>query len=458
MSPQPASSPSEPGPALVPRREAYLFWLRLGLISFGGPAGQIAIMQRELVERRRWISQQRFMHALNYCMLLPGPEAQQLATYLGWLMHRTAGGLVAGVLFILPSLLLLVGLSYLYMAHGQQPLAAAVLYGLKPAVAAIVLHAVYRLGARCLEHPARRPLPWLLAVGAFVALTVLNLPFPWLILAALLLGWGAVRLAPRVLGELPAQGVAERAGQAATALIDDHTPSPDHALPRTVRLLSVLAAGLALWMLPMLALLAVWGWQGTLTQMATFFTRAALLTFGGAYAVLPYVQQAAVEHYQWLTTAQMMDGLALGESTPGPLIMVVAFVAFVGGWGQQVLGPDGLFAGAALAAVVATWFTFLPSFIFILAGGPWVEATRGWAALSTALRAVTCTVIGVMASLGWTFFQAVVFPAPQGRFDAIALALLALALWLLLRRNWGVVRTLLLSAALGVLVLNNGVI
>lgn len=259
MSPQPASSPSEPGPALVPRREAYLFWLRLGLISFGGPAGQIAIMQRELVERRRWISQQRFMHALNYCMLLPGPEAQQLATYLGWLMHRTAGGLVAGVLFILPSLLLLVGLSYLYMAHGQQPLAAAVLYGLKPAVAAVVLHAVYRLGARCLEHPARRPLPWLLAVGAFVALTVLNLPFPWLILAALLLGWGAVRLAPRVLGELPAQGVAERAGQAATALIDDHTPSPDHALPRTVRLLSVLAAGLALWMLPMLALLAVWG-------------------------------------------------------------------------------------------------------------------------------------------------------------------------------------------------------
>jgi len=443
-----------PPPALaeqVPRRQAFLFWLRLGFISFGGPAGQIAIMQRELVEQRRWISQQRFMHALSYCMLLPGPEAQQLATYLGWLMHRTLGGVVAGVLFILPSLVLLLLLSGLYMLYGQHPAAAGVLYGLKPAVAALVLHALYRLGRRCLEPVHRRPLPWLLALSAFVTLAVFDGPFPALVLLALGLGWAASRWAPHALGSDEPPSLA--GAQADRALIDDHSPLPDHAQPERRRLLWVLAAGLLLWALPMLLLLALWGWHATLTQMAAFFTRAALLTFGGAYAVLPYVQQVAVEH-QWLTTAQMMDGLALGETTPGPLIMVVAFVAFVGAWGQQILGPDALLAAGVLAACVATWFTFLPSFVFILAGGPWVEASRGRAVYALPLRAVTCAVIGVIASLGWTFLQAVIWPASQASADVLALALVLLALWLLGARRWGVPPVLALLALLGSIVVN----
>jgi chromate transporter len=443
-----------PPPALaeqVPRRQAFLFWLRLGFISFGGPAGQIAIMQRELVEQRRWISQQRFMHALSYCMLLPGPEAQQLATYLGWLMHRTLGGVVAGVLFILPSLVLLLLLSGLYMLYGQHPAAAGVLYGLKPAVAALVLHALYRLGRRCLEPVHRRPLPWLLALSAFVTLAVFDGPFPALVLLALGLGWAASRWAPHALGSDEPPSLA--GAQADRALIDDHSPLPDHAQPERRRLLWVLAAGLLLWALPMLLLLALWGWHATLTQMAAFFTRAALLTFGGAYAVLPYVQQVAVEH-QWLTTAQMMDGLALGETTPGPLIMVVAFVAFVGAWGQQILGPDALLAAGVLAACVATWFTFLPSFVFILAGGPWVEASRGRAVYALPLRAVTCAVIGVIASLGWTFLQAVIWPASQASADVLALALVLLALWLLGVRRWGVPPVLALLALLGSIVVN----
>jgi chromate transporter len=443
-----------PPPALaeqVPRRQAFLFWLRLGFISFGGPAGQIAIMQRELVEQRRWISQQRFMHALSYCMLLPGPEAQQLATYLGWLMHRTLGGVVAGVLFILPSLVLLLLLSGLYMLYGQHPAAAGVLYGLKPAVAALVLHALYRLGRRCLEPVHRRPLPWLLALSAFVTLAVFDGPFPALVLLALGLGWAASRWAPHALGSDEPPSLA--GAQADRALIDDHSPLPDHAQPERRRLLWVLAAGLLLWALPMLLLFALWGWHATLTQMAAFFTRAALLTFGGAYAVLPYVQQVAVEH-QWLTTAQMMDGLALGETTPGPLIMVVAFVAFVGAWGQQILGPDALLAAGVLAACVATWFTFLPSFVFILAGGPWVEASRGRPVYALPLRAVTCAVIGVIASLGWTFLQAVIWPASQPSADVLALALVLLALWLLGVRRWGVPSVLALMALLGSIVVN----
>jgi chromate transporter len=443
---------STPSPAApVPFRQALQFWFWLGCVSFGGPAGQIALMHTELVERRRWISEKRYLHALQYCMLLPGPEAQQLATYLGWLMHRTLGGVVAGVLFILPSLVLLLLLSGLYMLYGQHPAAAGVLYGLKPAVAALVLHALYRLGRRCLEPVHRRPLPWLLALSAFVTLAVFDGPFPALVLLALGLGWAASRWAPHALGSDEPPSLA--GAQADRALIDDHSPLPDHAQPERRRLLWVLAAGLLLWALPMLLLLALWGWHATLTQMAAFFTRAALLTFGGAYAVLPYVQQVAVEH-QWLTTAQMMDGLALGETTPGPLIMVVAFVAFVGAWGQQILGPDALLAAGVLAACVATWFTFLPSFVFILAGGPWVEASRGRAVYALPLRAVTCAVIGVIASLGWTFLQAVIWPASQASADVLALALVLLALWLLGVRRWGVPPVLALLALLGSIVVN----
>jgi chromate transporter len=334
-------------PTPVSCGEALRFWLRLGFISFGGPAGQIALMHRELVEQRHWISERRFLHALNYCMLLPGPEAQQLDTYIGWLMHRTWGGIVAGALFVLPSLFLLTGLNWAYVAFGNLPWVAGLFYGIKPAVAAIVLQAVHRIGSKTLKTPARAPVLWAIALLSLIAIAVLRIPFPWVVAGAALTGWIGSRLAP-----------AQFAG------------GGGHA------------AGKAL---------------GQLAQMGWFFTKAALLTFGGTYAVLPYVYQGAVEHLHWLTGLQMIDGLALGETTPGPLIMVVAFVGFLGGWTQQVLGPDRLFLGAALAATVVTWFTFLPSFIFILAGGPLVESTHGKAHFTAPLVAITAAVVGVIS-------------------------------------------------------------
>ena len=436
-------------------REAFKFWLQLGFISFGGPAGQIAIMHRELVEKRRWISEKRFLHALNFCMLLPGPEAQQLATYLGWLMHKTRGGLLAGTLFVLPSLMLLISLSWVYMAFGQLPLVAGIFYGIKPAVAAIVLHALHRMATKSLGNPRITPIPWALAAMSFIAILVLKLPFPVIVLGALLLGSLLARFAPALLARGAGGGQASDSSMThKPALIDDDTPTPAHAVFRSSRLAFVLAAGAALWLLPMAALLLANGWSGTLTQIGWFFTKAALLTFGGAYAVLPYVNQMAVEHYHWLGTAQMMDGLALGETTPGPLIMVVAFVGFVGGWAKQVLGPEQLFLGAALAACVATWFTFLPSFIFILAGGPWVESTRGNARLTAPLAAVTAAVVGVIANLAVFFIAAVAYPVGvSGLFDTkpdwMALMLVvfaALALW---RFKWGVIPVIATSGAAG---------
>ena len=444
--------------ARVSFRDACKFWLQLGFISFGGPAGQIAIMHRELVDKRRWVSEKRFLHALNFCMVLPGPEAQQLATYLGWLMHRTRGGLIAGTLFVLPSLLLLIALSWIYMAHGEQPVVAAIFYGIKPAVAAIVLHALHRIASRSLGNPRRAPVPWALAAMSFIAIWAFKLPFPLVVLGALLAGAVLSRVAPGALGG--ADGHAPRAvGETQaheTAIIDDDTPTPAHARFKPSRLAAVLGVGAALWLLPMAVLFAVYGWDATLTQVGWFFTKAALLTFGGAYAVLPYVNQAAVEHYQWLTTAQMMDGLALGETTPGPLIIVVAFVGFVAGWSREVLGPDALFLGAALAATVATWFTFLPSFVFILAGGPWVESTRGNLKLTAPLAAVTAAVVGVIANLALFFIAAVAYPAGTGagfttQPDWIALALVAAAALALWRLKWGVIRVIGAAALAGLL-------
>ena len=428
--------------------QALRFWLQLGFISFGGPAGQIAIMHRELVEKRRWISEQRFLHALNFCMVLPGPEAQQLATYLGWLMHRTWGGVVAGTLFVLPSLVLLIGLSWVYMAFGEQPVVAGIFYGIKPAVAAIVLHALHRIASRSLGNPMLAPVPWVLAAMSFIAVWGFNIAFPWVVLTALLLGVGLSRVAPGALGK--ASGHASKGGMHEAAFIDDDTPTPPHARFKLSRLAWVLLAGAVLWLLPMALLFFNFGWQGTLTQIGWFFTKAALLTFGGAYAVLPYVNQAAVEHYQWLTTAQMMDGLALGETTPGPLIIIVAFVGFVAGWGKEVLGPDALFLGAALAGCVATWFTFLPSFIFILAGGPYVESTRGNLKWTAPLAAVTASVVGVIANLALFFIAAVARPlGANGLIDCIALGMVlaaALALWIL---KWGVIRVIAVAAVTG---------
>ena len=439
-------------PAPVSFRQALRFWFKLGCISFGGPAGQIAIMHRELVQERRWISERRFLHALNYCMLLPGPEAQQLATYLGWLMHRTWGGVAAGALFVLPSLLLLLGLSWGYMAFGDVPWMAAVLWGIKPAVAALVLQAVHRIGSRTLKTPRTAPLLWAIALVSFVAVAQLELPFPAVVLGAALMGAVAQRWLPGQFAGGGSHGAASGSTTATqpAAWIDDHTPTPEHARFTPARLARVLAAGAALWLLPMAALVAVWGWDGTLTHMAWFFTKAALLTFGGAYAVLPYVYQGAVEHFGWLSAAQMMDGLALGETTPGPLIMVVSFVGFVGGWGQAVLGPQALFWGAALAATVVTWFTFLPSFIFVLAGGPLIESTHGKLQFTAPLTAITAAGVGVIASLAVFFVLHIARPGgASGAVDFAALGLALAAAWALLRLKWGVVPVIGVCAAAG---------
>ncbi len=328
-------------------------------------------MHRELVDEKRWISERRFLHALNYCMVLPGPEAQQLATYIGWLMHRTWGGIVAGGLFVLPSLVVLIALSWLYMAYGNVPAVAGILYGVKPAVVAIVLHAAWRMGSRTLRHPAL----WAIAAMAFVAIAALAVPFPAIVLAAGLAGYVGGRVAPAAF----ATGSVHAAdgGPHAASVIDDDTPTPAHARFAWRRLVTVLLAFFALWGSALVALAAAAGRDSPLVQMGWFFTKAALLTFGGAYAVLPYVYQGAVEAFGWVTPVQMIDGLALGETTPGPLIMVVAFVGFVGGWAKQLFGPDLLPLAGIAAACVVTFFTFLPSFMFILAGGPLIETTHG---------------------------------------------------------------------------------
>ena len=384
--------------------EAFVFWLKLGFISFGGPAGQIAIMHEELVVRRRWLSEKRFLHALNYCMVLPGPEAQQLATYIGWLMHKTRGGITAGVLFVLPSLFLLIALSWLYIAYGQVSWVAGLFYGIKPAVTAIVIQAAHRIGSRALTNN------FLMAIAAasFVAIFALNVPFPIIVLAAAAIGFVGGRIRPNFFST----GGGHAASQAnfGTALINDDTPTPLHAIFSVKRLLQVLLAGFVLWALPMVYLVMHNGWDHTFTQMSWFFTKAALLTFGGAYAVLPYVYQGAVEQFGWITATQMIDGLALGETTPGPLIMVVAFVGFVGGYVKAVLGPDSLFLAGALAAMLVTWFTFLPSFIFILAGGPFVESTHNNLKFTAPLTAITAAVVGVIVNLALFFGYHTLWP------------------------------------------------
>jgi chromate transporter len=441
-------TPSADHPSPVSLPQALRFWLLLGCISFGGPAGQIALMHRELVERRRWISERRFLHALNYCMVLPGPEAQQLATYLGWLMHRGLGGILAGSLFVLPSLAVLIGLSWLYMAQGQQPLVAGLFYGLKPAVTALVLHSAHRIGRRALKN---RWL-WLMAAAAFIALFAFDAPFPAIVLAAGLVGMAGGRLAPAVFDGGASHGAA--VAGVAPALIDDDTPPPLHARFAWRALATVVAAGVLLWALAMAGLVAAFGgWHGTLPQMGWFFTRAALLSFGGAYAVLPYVVQGAVDQHHWLSGAQMLDGLALGETTPGPLIMVVAFVGFVGGWTGRVLGPDAVPLGAALAACVATFFTFLPSFVFILAGGPVVEATHGQLRFTAPLTAITAAVVGVILNLALFFALHVLWPQGWGgRFDVAAALIGLAALVALFRFKAGVIPVLAACALAGLLV------
>ncbi len=391
-------------PVAPTRAEAFRYWLKLGFISFGGPAGQIAIMHHDLVDSKRWISERRFLHALNYCMVLPGPEAQQLATYVGWLLHRTWGGAVAGARFVLPSLAILIARSWLYMAYGDVPAVAGILYGIKPAVVAIVLHAAWRIGSRAL----RRPTLWAIATAAFVAIFAFKAPFPAIVLAAGALGFVGGRVAPKEFAVGGAHAAEDRAH--ASAVIDDDTPTPLHARFRPYNLALVVGVSLVLWLFPLALLVASYGPGSTLPRMGWFFTKAALLTFGGAYAVLPYVYQGAVETYGWLSPTQMIDGLALGETTPGPLIMVVAFVGFVGGWAKALFGPEARALAGVAGACVATFFTFLPSFLFILAGGPLIETTHGQLRFTAPLSAITAAVVGVIVNLAVFFAWHVFWP------------------------------------------------
>ncbi|MFN7899683.1 MAG: chromate transporter, partial [Synechococcaceae cyanobacterium] len=422
-------------PAPVSLAEASAFWLRLGWVSFGGPAGQIALLHQELVDRRHWLSERRFLHALQYCMLLPGPEATQLAAYLGFLMHGVPGALVAGGLFLLPSVLVLLALSSAYALWGQLPLLSAIFWALKPVVLAVVLVACWRLGRRTLQ----RPLQPLLALLALLAVELWRLPYPLILLLVAASGWLAGRLRPDLI--LPptsgataaastsdptaasALGPTTATANAPTPIHGDNTPTPRHARFSPAGLaVTLLVWALAL-AVPLALLSAMEGWQGLLATMARFFTRVAFLSFGGAYAVLPYVAQGAVQRFGWLSASQMVDGLALGETTPGPLIMVVAFVGFMGGWQQGLASGPGQWTSGLAALLTSVWFTFLPSFGFILAGAPRVEASRQNLGLAAPLRAITAAVVGMIAALGLFLAGPALWPA--GRFEPLALLLLA---------------------------------
>ena len=427
--------------------DALKFWAKLGFISFGGPAGQIAVLHQELVEKRRWISERRFLHALNYCMVLPGPEAQQLVTYIGWLMHRSWGGILAGTLFVLPSLLILIGLSWVYLTYGQVPWIAAIFFGIKPAVTAIVLHAAVRIGKRTIHNQA---LQWI-ALGSFLAIFILNLSFPIIVLLAAAIGyWGSKRYPEYFLqGGHNTQEVKSYG----SAIIDDDTPTPAHAQFHYQKTLVHTAIAFACWLFPMSILIAIFDWKTLYPNLAWFFTKAAFLTFGGAYAVLPYVYQGAVDQFHWLSANQMIDGLALGETTPGPLIMVVAFVGYLAGHIQHLIGNSSPFWFGALGAVVATWFTFLPSFFFILVGGPLVESTHGKMSFTAPLTAITAAVVGVIVNLGLFFAYHVFLPhGLGGAISWISMLICGLAAIALFKFQKGVMTVLGGSALTGLLI------
>lgn len=397
------ASPGQPR-ELVRRADAFRFWALLGFVNFGGPAGQIALMHRELVERRRWISEERFLHALNFCMLLPGPEAQQLAIYIGWLLHGTLGGVVAGVGFVLPSVAILLGLSYVYVAYGAVPFVAAVFYGLKIAVVALVLEALLRIGRRALTS-------WLsaaLAVGAFVAIALFAVPFPVIVAGAAMIGLIVERRRPALLGVRDLRD----AGVAAAA--------PDGSGTPMVRAARVVAVCGVLWLAPVVA---VGWWRGTqsvLFQEAVLFSKAAMVTFGGAYAVLAYIRDMAVARYGWLAPGQMLDGFGLAETTPGPLIMVTQFVGFVAAWNH----PDGLSPATAgvIGALLTTWVTFVPCFLWIFVGAPFIERLRGNRRLAASLQAITSAVVGVIANLALVFAAHTFLPAAGVDMFAVVVA------------------------------------
>ncbi|MEX1049318.1 MAG: chromate efflux transporter [Akkermansiaceae bacterium] len=420
--------------------QALVVWMKIGLLSFGGPAGQIALMHRELVDRRKWVSDKRFLHALNYCMLLPGPEAQQLAVYTGWLLHGVRGGIVAGALFVLPGALLMLGISAAYVIFGQVPWFEAIFYGLKAAVMAIVAAAVWRIGGKVLKNPVM----WGIAAVSFIAIFQFGVPFPVIVISALVLGLTLGRRFPQYFqtGAGHGSGVAEGGGD---YVISDRAANRI-AMPTLRRSLLKTVFWLFLWILPLVFCL---GWLGrghVLTEEGLFFSKAAMVTFGGAYAVLPYVAQQAVEVHGWLSPAQMMDGLGLAETTPGPLILVLQFVGFLGGWHA----PGGLspLAMAALAAGITTWVTFIPGYFFIFVGAPFIERGRGNFRFDTALSAVTAAVAGVILNLAVWFSWHVIRPQP-GSFDWVPLALAVGFLFLLRKAKWGVLAIVGLGAAIG---------
>lgn len=445
--------PTAAKPDPVSLFEAMKWWLKLGFISFGGPAGQISMMHQELVERRRWISESRFLHALNYTMVLPGPEAQQLATYTGWLLHGVKGGLIAGGLFVLPSLFILIALTWIYLEYGNTQIVAGVLYGVKPAVTAIVLFAAYRIGSRALKNNVLRAM----AVLAFIAIFYFHVPFPLIVIGAGILGFIGSKIAPDYFNaELHKTEAHDSYGP---ALIDDDTPIPDYAKFSWARLITFLIVGLSIGIAAFAALYYKYGWDNPLTQMSMFFTKAALVTFGGAYAVLPYVYQGGVDQFGWLTGTQMIDGLALGETTPGPLIMVVTFVGFVGGWTKEIFGPEMLPLAGIAAACVATFFTFMPSFLFIFLGGPAIEATRGDLHFTAPLLGITAAVVGVIINLAIFFAYHVLWPNGFnglnefiGKIDWVSLVVGIIAFTALFKFKIDIVKVILGCAIFGWLI------
>jgi chromate transporter len=443
---------TEPVRDVVPFGQAVRTWFTISLQTFGGPAGQIAVMQRHLVDDRRWIGQQRFLHALNYCMLLPGPEAQQLAIYTGWLLNGLPGGLAAGTLFVLPGLIALLALSAAYVGFGDTTAMIGLFAGLAPAVVAIVAQAVWRVGTRALTNPTLLTF----AVAAFLALAAFGVPFPIVIAGAAITGWALHRRRPTL--------VTGATGHTAT----DGGPSPlipddvlHHDRPSTTRTLKILAIGLAAWFIPVAAVAALTGSGSVYTQQGLFFSGTAVVTFGGAYAVLAFVAQRAVEHYAWLNAHDMVHGLALAETTPGPLIMVVQFVAFLGAYHHP--GTLNPWTAAIIASLLTTWVTFVPCFLFILLGAPYVERLRGNHALSAALTGITAAVVGVIANLGLYFalhtFFATTTPITTGPLHLdmpdidtirpVPIAIAVIAAVLIFRLRWPVLRVLGISAGLG---------
>jgi len=435
--------------------EAFRFWLKLGFISFGGPTGQIAIMHTELVERKKWIGENRFLHALNFCMLLPGPEATQLAIYIGWLLHRTLGGIVAGALFIIPSMFILWTLSFIYVAYGKIPWISSVFYGLKPAVIAIVAFAVIRIGKKALKNEVM----WTVAVLSFVAIYFFKLPFPVIIIGAGIMGFMGEKMGSHKFRVV--QGHQGKNSTSSTAILDDHAESPSHTKPSLSRSVKIFVIFMFLWWAPVFFTGWLQGWNSTLFHESIFFSKAAMVTFGGAYAVLPYVAQRAVENFHWLTAGQMMDGLGLAETTPGPLIMVLQFVGFLGGWNH----PEGLspLVAATLGAFLTTWVTFVPCFLWIFLGAPYIEKMRGNLAMTSVLSAITASVVGVIFNLAIWFALHVLFPGNQTLnfyswagigeaiklVDIFALIVSAVAFVGLWRWNWNLIAVVAGSGLLG---------